>query len=129
MTCNPGKASTEHMAVIERSRIIRSLPCRISEVEAKEASEQLAQETEEHERLLLQLKVDAREVNMRRKALRKSIVKLAKKVVSREEERQVECEVVRDFNSKEMYVVRTDTGEEIERTPMNRGEQRTIEGT
>ena len=108
--------------MVERQKVTRELPCKLSKKEVEEQTTALVAETIEFERCKLELREMARQLSEKRRSLQKSILERAQMVTEKAQVREVECEVVKDFARGEIRVTRLDTLEELEKLNMSQEE-------
>lgn len=112
---------------MESSRIIqgtetRSLPVALSEMEKIEYARQLAQEVAKYDLIETDKKDTTARLGKMLKEQRATLDDIAERVNTGREYREVEVEILFDFQQKMVEVKRTDTYDLVEKRPMTKVE-------
>lgn len=102
----------------EPKKINRTLKCLLTEDESREMGGELAQRYSEITDLEDQKKAVTSDFKSRIDAASAEASRIARMISNGYEFREVECEVVQDYEMGEVLIVRLDTGETIERRRM-----------
>lgn len=101
----------------------RKLPVQLTEEEIQQRSQALAGNLKKTDVLKEEKKASTSEFKARIDACNDITKKLAEIITSGKEDRDVECEMIKDFKRNTVTITRTDTGEVVDERPMTEDER------
>ena len=101
----------------------KKLPVMLTEDEMRERGEALAESVETTAALTEEKKANDAEINGKIKTSKEITRKLSRIIASKTEDREVECEITKDFERGVVTLHRCDTGEVVETRPMTPDER------
>ncbi len=104
---------------------LRKLPCRLTQAEFNEKATEYALKDEQHDELEAERKASNEDFKDRIGGVNAERAKLRRMVMTRCEQRDVECAWFADFAGKSMILRRSDTGEAVEVRTMTPDEVQT----
>jgi phosphopantetheine adenylyltransferase len=116
------------MARFTEKRVVREfkmLPCKLTVDEVDDRRRTATAKVEQYNEVEAEKKEAVKDYTDRMKSLRSEINQNAREANTATTMRDVECDVVYDYDLKMVRIVRTDTGEVWQTRPMNRDEAQT----
>jgi hypothetical protein len=101
----------------------KKLPTQLSEEELRERGDALAESVEKTAALAEEKKAQDAEINGKIKLSKEITRKLSRIIASKTEDRDVECDVVKDYKAGTVTTFRSDTGEQVDQRTLTAEER------